>query len=435
MKKRLQFTLMAILSFAMAAQSQITITRDDAPKIGDVLTFYADSLPPTEITPGAGGPDRTWDFSQAGLTADDTVTWKVINASNAPNADLFPESNIAIDVDSLFLYGLISDDELLNLGTAIDFPELPTPILARFDPPQKLFQFPTDYEDVYYDTWRIKVQFSGEEFGLAGIDSIRFISSVSDTVTVDAYGSLTTPEEDTYETLRLHTVSGSLDTVSFQIGNAWFDETSASRSESFRWLAKGGKANVFSIFLDEEGIVDDVEWLFATGEVPLAPVASFTYIQSDGGTVGFADNSTNNPTSWLWDFGDGNTSTEQDPTHTYAELNTYNVCLTATNEAGSNTVCQDVDLTASSIETLQRLYGFRLYPNPVRDQLQIELNYPGPERPVIRFSDQLGRQILQQRLSDANPIDMHDWPAGTYPFSVFSADGDLLGSGKVQVTH
>ncbi|WP_406535251.1 PKD domain-containing protein [Methanobrevibacter sp.] len=44
-------------------------------------------------------------------------------------------------------------------------------------------------------------------------------------------------------------------------------------------------------------------------------------------TVNFKDNSTGKPTSWLWDFGDGNTSTEQNPAHAYAQWGSYNVSL------------------------------------------------------------------------------------------------------------
>ena len=72
---------------------------------------------------------------------------------------------------------------------------------------------------------------------------------------------------------------------------------------------------------------------------PAVPTASFTVSQRAGIaplTVRFADTSENYPTSWLWDFGDGNTSTEQNPTHTYTAVGTYTVNLTATNANGSN---------------------------------------------------------------------------------------------------
>ena len=47
--------------------------------------------------------------------------------------------------------------------------------------------------------------------------------------------------------------------------------------------------------------------------------------------VAFTDTSTGLPTSWSWDFGDGATSTEQNPTHTYPSAGTYTVSLTASN--------------------------------------------------------------------------------------------------------
>jgi serine protease len=53
--------------------------------------------------------------------------------------------------------------------------------------------------------------------------------------------------------------------------------------------------------------------------------------------IQFTDQSTGNITGWLWDFGDGATSTEQNPTHAYKEAQTYTVRLTVSNADGSNT--------------------------------------------------------------------------------------------------
>ncbi len=51
----------------------------------------------------------------------------------------------------------------------------------------------------------------------------------------------------------------------------------------------------------------------------------------------FTDSSTNSPTAWSWNFGDSNTSTVQNPSHTYSSAGTYTVALTATNAYGNNT--------------------------------------------------------------------------------------------------
>ena len=60
-----------------------------------------------------------------------------------------------------------------------------------------------------------------------------------------------------------------------------------------------------------------------------APVANFTgVIQSDGLTVKWQDLSTGYVAHWLWDFGDGATSSAQNPSHTYATAGDYQVTLT-----------------------------------------------------------------------------------------------------------
>jgi PKD repeat protein len=69
------------------------------------------------------------------------------------------------------------------------------------------------------------------------------------------------------------------------------------------------------------------------------PVAAFSASATTtcSGTVQFADQSANAPTSWQWDFGDNTTSALASPTHTYAAPGTYQVRLTASNAAGTST--------------------------------------------------------------------------------------------------
>lgn len=92
---------------------------------------------------------------------------------------------------------------------------------------------------------------------------------------------------------------------------------------------------------------------------PDAPVAAFTYTPAAPGVdqvVTFTDTSTNSPTSWAWNFGDGATSTVQNPTHAYAAAGTYTVSLTATNAGGSDTASMDVTVTGGGEPTLDSFY-------------------------------------------------------------------------------
>ncbi|MCI1186160.1 GEVED domain-containing protein [Hymenobacter sp. DH14] len=69
------------------------------------------------------------------------------------------------------------------------------------------------------------------------------------------------------------------------------------------------------------------------------PVAAFTVSATTTctGCVQFTDASQNVPTSWLWTFGDGQTSTAQNPNHCYTTAGSYAVTLKATNAAGNTT--------------------------------------------------------------------------------------------------
>jgi len=83
-----------------------------------------------------------------------------------------------------------------------------------------------------------------------------------------------------------------------------------------------------------------------------APVADFTASPTSGTAplnVNFTDKSTNNPTSWTWDFGDGSTSNDQNPSHTYQNAGKYTVKLTATNKYGNDTKTSDNYITAGSV--------------------------------------------------------------------------------------
>jgi PKD repeat protein len=101
---------------------------------------------------------------------------------------------------------------------------------------------------------------------------------------------------------------------------------------------------------DNTGI--SIEWDYlGAGTIP-APTASFTFTSYDVFTS-FADTSTGTPSSWSWTFGDGESSTFQNPFHSYAGAGTFEACLTATNIGGSDgPVCQDVTISEEPSTTV-----------------------------------------------------------------------------------
>jgi PKD repeat protein len=104
------------------------------------------------------------------------------------------------------------------------------------------------------------------------------------------------------------------------------------------------------------GIIDDI---LVTTDPSIKPlVADFTANPTSGKPpldVQFTDTSKGDITSWLWDFGDGASSTLQDPVHTYSNAGKYTVSLTVTGPKGSETETKNDYISVESILGLEEL--------------------------------------------------------------------------------
>ena len=72
------------------------------------------------------------------------------------------------------------------------------------------------------------------------------------------------------------------------------------------------------------------------------PVAKYRYSRGEGLLVSFTDLSYYEPTSWLWDFGNNQIASGQNPGHIYQQEGGYEICLTVSNENGSDEYCEDI---------------------------------------------------------------------------------------------
>ncbi len=106
------------------------------------------------------------------------------------------------------------------------------------------------------------------------------------------------------------------------------------------------------------GEFEDYSITIQSDNTPPVANASISLLNPCQGIVQFTDLSTDSPTSWLWNFGDGTTSIAQSPSHIYSNPGTYTVTLTVTNAYGSDDYTTSVtyyDLVNSSIQILSPL--------------------------------------------------------------------------------
>ena len=106
-------------------------------------------------------------------------------------------------------------------------------------------------------------------------------------------------------------------------------------------------------------------WTGHWTSTPMTAMPSATFATSDnnpsfGDQINFTDQTTNNPNLWNWDFGDGNTSSAQNPQHTYAAVGNYTVTLVSENCVGADTgytiiTVQDMPVMTYSIDSVYRI--------------------------------------------------------------------------------
>jgi PKD repeat protein len=138
---------------------------------------------------------------------------------------------------------------------------------------------------------------------------------------------------------------GTIASWAWDFGNS---SSSSAQNPVHSYMA-AGTYTVSLTVTDDDGSTDTASQSVTVSEPPnVPPTASFTY-STNYLTATFTDTSTDSDgtiDSWLWDFGDSNTSNAQNPAHTYAAADTYTVSLTVTDDDGStDTASQNVTVT------------------------------------------------------------------------------------------
>ena len=129
-------------------------------------------------------------------------------------------------------------------------------------------------------------------------------------------------------------------------------------------------------------------------EPPLLPGFTSTQNSTDNLEVAFTDHSTG-ATWWLWKFGDGTSSSEQNPVHVYDRFGEYQVCQTAGNVKIQETACNTLKVTKTGITAAAGSILF--YPNPCPGDGNLTfILFEDAGVATITLKDLAGRVIFRQ---------------------------------------
>ena len=133
--------------------------------------------------------------------------------------------------------------------------------------------------------------------------------------------------------------------------------------------------------------------------------------------------------TYLWNFGDGNTSTDFEPSHTFNQNGTVGMYLVAENSCGTDTAF--LDLASVDVQENDVDVDVKVYPNPASDDVFIELTGRGSSEMLIQITDLSGRvvfrttRVLETGRNTYN-IQAAGLDSGVYTISLVKGDSELF---------
>jgi hypothetical protein len=168
-----------------------------------------------------------------------------------------------------------------------------------------------------------------------------------------------------------------------------------------------------------------------TIDVADGPVADFSFVNSSSLTGDFVF--TGNADSVAWDFGGLGTAFGDTASFIFPQADTFEVCVVAFNECGSDTLCQMVSILNISVDEFEALSDLRLFPNPTQGIVNLSLTQQNKGDLLIEIIDLSGRVVLKQIFNNHqgafnHSFDLNTLSSGMYQLRLRSPDGTAIRS-------
>ncbi len=330
-----RYVLLFGLLCPFVLSAQIVWDQTDLPSIGDEYKTSVDGMV-ADLDLGQAGGNQVWDFSNLALNTT-SVTAFLDPAVFFANQDDFPGADL-VETGTRIKFLNITDEGVYDMGRLSQLFSQSYFTSVPYTPPARERALPTSMDTLVLSDFSFDLVLTDT---ILGVDSVRIKHEESRHSLIDAWGTVTTPS-GTFEALRERLVVMTIDSVwSYEGGADTLSGVFVQEFFTYNWLVKGLGIPLVSVQVQGDTLIQTARWWVADFVNPPVPVFSYSY-ESDEGLLQFTDLSAFNPDTWLWDFGDGDTSVEQNPLHQYAAPGEYEICLTVENSFGSNTVCQTV---------------------------------------------------------------------------------------------
>jgi len=216
--------------------------------------------------------------------------------------------------------------------------------------------------------------------------------------------------------------TGSIDTWDWDFGDG---ESSNIQFPEHTYVSAG--TYTVSLNITGPGGNDEmikIDYITVTTDAPVTDFEGTPTIGEAPLLVSFTDLSTGSIDTWGWDFGDGDSSSEQNPTHEYITPGNFTVSLTATGPGGNDTETKvDYILIPVGIDD-NLMEAIVVYPNPVTENLHII--FPNAESRNLTLKNMDGKQLLNvTTYGKEKIINLDKFTPGIYLLTIVTNDGNV----------
>ena len=196
---------------------------------------------------------------------------------------------------------------------------------------------------------------------------------------------------------------------------AFGDGATSTQQNPSHTYSTSGTYTVELIVTDNEGATGSTSKdVTVSTSTNVSPTADFTFTTNEL-TATFTDesyDSDGNVVSWSWTFGDGATSTQQNPSHTYSTAGTYTVGLTVTDDDGATgSISKDVTVSTSTGGDIVLTATGR----KIRSQRYVDLEWTGAEGTSV----DVYRNGSKVTTTENDGFYTEAVPRGTYTYQIF----------------
>lgn len=236
--------LSTLLSGAIIAHSQITITNGDMPKAGDSIRYSIDFLP-DNVPYDTSGTGITWDFSLLEPQSQGVYEYKFGLFINPVYSGFFGLTSFGLKISDQINLGVVRFDDVYNFykttssafnaeGFGVEINGVPVP--ADYSVADKVYQFPLKYGD--YDSSNFRLKFKPTP-------DISFVRKGTRYNEVEGYGTVITPY-GSFECLKVKVTVKQTDSIA--TSQVPFPVQNTQTTINYVWLSKQEKIPIVEVF-------------------------------------------------------------------------------------------------------------------------------------------------------------------------------------------